>query len=57
MSMGFEKLPLSIKTNDEYITASSVLDCMFRKLFALKKINFNSSFEKSYYINLLNNED
>ena len=28
----WENIPLSIKTNDEYITASSILDSLFRKL-------------------------
>ena len=53
MSKDYENIPLSIKTNDEYITASSILDSLFRKLYAIKKMNFNSSFEKNYYINNL----
>ena len=53
MSKDYENIPLSIKTNDEYITASSILDSLFKKLHAIKKINFNSSFEKNYYINNL----
>ena len=53
MSKDYENIPLSIKTNDEYLTACSILDSLFRKLNAIKKINFNSSFEKNYYINNL----
>lgn len=53
MTKDWENIPLSIKTNDEYLTANSILDSLFRKLNAIQKMNFNSSFEKCYYINNL----
>ena len=53
MSKDWENIPLSIKTNDEYLTANNILDSLFRKLNAIQKMNFNSSFEKCYYINNL----
>ena len=53
MTKDWENIPLSIKTNDEYLTANSILDSLFRKLNAIQKMNFNSSFEKSYYISTL----
>ena len=53
MTKDWENIPQSIKTNDEYITACSILDSLFRKLSEIKKINFNSSYEKRYYINNL----
>ena len=53
MTKDWENIPLSIKTNDEYLTANSILDSLFRKLKSIQKMNFNSSFEKSYYINNL----
>ena len=53
MSKDWENIPLSIKTNDEYLTANSILDSLFRKLNAIQKMNFNSSFEKRYYISTL----
>ena len=53
MTKDWENIPLSIKTNDEYLTANNILDSLFRKLNAIQKMNFNSSFEKCYYINNL----
>ena len=53
MTKDWENIPLSIKTNDEYLTANNILDSLFRKLNAIQKMNFNSSFEKCYYINTL----
>ena len=49
----FEKLPLAIKTYEEYVDASSILDGLYGKLLEFKKMNFNSSDEKNFCIKSL----